>query len=171
MLVNVQVFMLVNVQHCVPGDVYCFCGAYYSPVHPSNPTAAPQIPTSPLKSPCPPLCLPHCSSPQHRTHCIHPPHILYTHTTHGNIHTPHTLYTHTTHGNIHFRGAGVPVLVEAESLRPHLDVLLQEADYVVTSTGFPTVGGILCGVCTVWSMGGYCVVNGCVLCSVWVCTV
>lgn len=33
---------------------------------------------------------------------------------------------------------GVPILVEAERLRPGLDELLQEADFVVTSTHFPT---------------------------------
>lgn len=46
-------------------------------------------------------------------------------------------HVHSIHGT--HRQVGVPVLVEAESLRPSLDVLLQEADYVVTSTGFPTV--------------------------------
>ena len=35
------------------------------------------------------------------------------------------------------RARGVKVLVEAERLRPGLDKLLQEADFVVTSTGFP----------------------------------
>jgi sugar/nucleoside kinase (ribokinase family) len=34
--------------------------------------------------------------------------------------------------------AGVPCLVEAERLRPGLDALLQFADVVVTSTGFPS---------------------------------
>lgn len=33
----------------------------------------------------------------------------------------------------------VPVLVEAERLRPTLEVLLQEADYVCTSAHFPQV--------------------------------
>ena len=33
----------------------------------------------------------------------------------------------------------VPVLVEAERLRPALEVLLQEADYVCTSAHFPQV--------------------------------
>lgn len=37
------------------------------------------------------------------------------------------------------RAAGVPVLVEAESLRPGLDGLLLEADFVVASTNFPSV--------------------------------
>lgn len=36
----------------------------------------------------------------------------------------------------------VPVLVEAERLRPTLEVLLQKADYVCTSAHFPQV--ILC---------------------------
>ena len=35
------------------------------------------------------------------------------------------------------RAKGIRVLVEAERLRPGLDKLLAEADYVVTSTGFP----------------------------------
>lgn len=35
------------------------------------------------------------------------------------------------------RKRGIPILVEGERLRPGLDELLQEADYVVTSTGFP----------------------------------
>ncbi|KAF5842011.1 Ribokinase-like protein [Dunaliella salina] len=35
------------------------------------------------------------------------------------------------------RAAGVPVLVEGERLRPGLDELLVEADYVVTSANFP----------------------------------
>ena len=35
------------------------------------------------------------------------------------------------------RAVGVPVLVEAERLRPNVEVLLQEADYVVTSAHFP----------------------------------
>lgn len=35
------------------------------------------------------------------------------------------------------RDAGVPVLVEAERLRPGLDALLAQADYVVTSAHFP----------------------------------
>ncbi|MEW5310538.1 MAG: hypothetical protein WDW38_002327 [Sanguina aurantia] len=35
------------------------------------------------------------------------------------------------------RGAGIPVLVEAERLRPNLELLLAEADYVVTSANFP----------------------------------
>jgi hypothetical protein len=38
------------------------------------------------------------------------------------------------------RAAGVAVLVEAERLRPGLQDLLQEADYVVTSAHFPQVG-------------------------------
>jgi sugar/nucleoside kinase (ribokinase family) len=38
------------------------------------------------------------------------------------------------------RAAGVPVLVEGERLRPGLDALLAEADYVVTSAHFPQVG-------------------------------
>jgi hypothetical protein len=38
------------------------------------------------------------------------------------------------------RGRGVPVLVEGERLRPGLDELLKEADYVVTSAHFPQVG-------------------------------
>ena len=37
------------------------------------------------------------------------------------------------------REAGVPVLVEAERLRPGLDLLLGNADYVVTSAHFPKV--------------------------------
>ncbi|GAX78658.1 hypothetical protein CEUSTIGMA_g6096.t1 [Chlamydomonas eustigma] len=36
------------------------------------------------------------------------------------------------------RSAGVPILVEAERLRPGLEQLLSMADYVVTSTQFPT---------------------------------
>ena len=36
---------------------------------------------------------------------------------------------------------GLPVLVEAERLRPGLELLLAEADYVVTSAHFPQVGG------------------------------
>lgn len=36
-------------------------------------------------------------------------------------------------------GAGIPVLVEAERLRPGLQDLLAEADYVVTSAHFPQV--------------------------------
>jgi hypothetical protein len=35
------------------------------------------------------------------------------------------------------RALHVPVLVEAERLRPGLEVLLQLADYVVTSANFP----------------------------------
>lgn len=35
------------------------------------------------------------------------------------------------------RRVGVPVLVEAERLRPRLEFLLAEADYVVTSSHFP----------------------------------
>lgn len=35
--------------------------------------------------------------------------------------------------------AGVPVLVEAERLRPHLEELLAEADFVTTSAKFPQV--------------------------------
>lgn len=37
------------------------------------------------------------------------------------------------------RARGVPVLVEAERLRPSLEALLAEADYVVTSAHFPQV--------------------------------
>lgn len=37
------------------------------------------------------------------------------------------------------RAAGVPVLVEGERLRPGLQELLAEADYVVTSAHFPQV--------------------------------
>ena len=37
------------------------------------------------------------------------------------------------------RQQGVPVLVEAERLRPNLEMLLGEADYVCTSTHFPQV--------------------------------
>lgn len=37
------------------------------------------------------------------------------------------------------RKQGVPVLVEAERLRPNLEVLLGEADYVCTSAHFPEV--------------------------------
>lgn len=37
------------------------------------------------------------------------------------------------------RQQGVPVLVEAERLRPNLEVLLREADYVCTSAHFPQV--------------------------------
>lgn len=36
------------------------------------------------------------------------------------------------------RARGVPVLVEAERLRDQLDELLMLADFVVTSTGFPS---------------------------------
>ncbi|GAB4822038.1 hypothetical protein N2152v2_009084 [Parachlorella kessleri] len=35
------------------------------------------------------------------------------------------------------KAAGVPILVEGERLRPHIEELLQYADYVVTSTHFP----------------------------------
>jgi hypothetical protein len=35
------------------------------------------------------------------------------------------------------RAAGVPVVVEAERLRPRLEFLLAEADYLVTSSHFP----------------------------------
>ena len=38
------------------------------------------------------------------------------------------------------RQRGIPVLVEAERLRPTLETLLQEADYVCTSAHFPQVG-------------------------------
>lgn len=41
------------------------------------------------------------------------------------------------------RQQGVPVLVEAERLRPNLEVLLGEADYVCTSAHFPQVCHIL----------------------------
>ena len=37
------------------------------------------------------------------------------------------------------RKRGIPVLVEAERLRPTLEVLLQQADYVCTSAHFPQV--------------------------------
>jgi sugar/nucleoside kinase (ribokinase family) len=37
------------------------------------------------------------------------------------------------------RAAGIPVLVEAERLRPGLNELLSQADYVVTSARFPQV--------------------------------
>ena len=37
------------------------------------------------------------------------------------------------------RSAGVPVLVEAERLRPSLEQLLAEADFVCTSAHFPQV--------------------------------
>ena len=37
------------------------------------------------------------------------------------------------------RSRGVPVLVEAERVRPGLDELLQEADFICTSTAFPEV--------------------------------
>ncbi len=37
------------------------------------------------------------------------------------------------------RKRGIPVLVEAERLRPTLEALLQEADYVCTSAHFPQV--------------------------------
>ena len=37
------------------------------------------------------------------------------------------------------RQQGVPVLVEAERLRPNLEALLGEADYVCTSAHFPQV--------------------------------
>ena len=37
------------------------------------------------------------------------------------------------------RQSGVPVLVEAERLRPNLEVLLREADYICTSAHFPQV--------------------------------
>ena len=36
--------------------------------------------------------------------------------------------------------SGIPVLVEAERLRPHLETLLEEANYVTTSAKFPQVG-------------------------------
>jgi hypothetical protein len=42
------------------------------------------------------------------------------------------------------RAAGVAVLVEGERLRPGLQDLLQEADFVVTSAHFPQVGGSAC---------------------------
>jgi hypothetical protein len=35
------------------------------------------------------------------------------------------------------RAAGIPILVEAERLRPDLDMLMAEADFLVTSTNFP----------------------------------
>ena len=41
------------------------------------------------------------------------------------------------------RQKGVPVLVEAERLRPHLEDLLQEANYVCTSAHFPQVSTCL----------------------------
>lgn len=41
------------------------------------------------------------------------------------------------------RAAGVPVLVEGERLRPGLDALLAEADFVVTSAHFPQARGPL----------------------------
>lgn len=41
------------------------------------------------------------------------------------------------------RQQGVPVLVEAERLRPDLEVLLGEADYVCTSAHFPQVCYVL----------------------------
>ncbi len=37
------------------------------------------------------------------------------------------------------RKRGIPILVEAERLRPTLEALLQEADYVCTSAHFPQV--------------------------------
>ena len=37
------------------------------------------------------------------------------------------------------RSRGIPVLVEAERLRPGLEALLQEADYICTSAHFPKV--------------------------------
>jgi hypothetical protein len=40
------------------------------------------------------------------------------------------------------RRRGVAVLVEGERLRPGLDLLLGEADYVVTSAHFPQVGSV-----------------------------
>jgi sugar/nucleoside kinase (ribokinase family) len=43
------------------------------------------------------------------------------------------------------RARGVPVLVEGERLRPGLEALLAEADYVVTSAHFPQVRGALSG--------------------------
>lgn len=42
------------------------------------------------------------------------------------------------------RAAGVPVLVEGERLRPGLQDLLAEADYVVTSAHFPQVRACVC---------------------------
>lgn len=42
------------------------------------------------------------------------------------------------------REAGVPVLVEGERLRPGLQDLLAEADYVVTSAHFPQVCPQVC---------------------------
>lgn len=38
------------------------------------------------------------------------------------------------------RSRGIAVLVEAERLRPGLEELLQEADYICTSAHFPAVG-------------------------------
>ena len=35
------------------------------------------------------------------------------------------------------RAAGIPILVEAERLRPDLDVLMAQADFIVTSNNFP----------------------------------
>jgi hypothetical protein len=35
------------------------------------------------------------------------------------------------------RAAGIPILVEAERLRPDLDMLMAEADFLVTSSNFP----------------------------------
>ena len=35
------------------------------------------------------------------------------------------------------RKAGIPILVEAERLRPNLELLMAEADYIVMSANFP----------------------------------
>lgn len=35
------------------------------------------------------------------------------------------------------KAAGIPILVEAERLRPDLDMLMAEADFIVTSSHFP----------------------------------
>ena len=35
------------------------------------------------------------------------------------------------------RATGIPILVEAERLRPDLDVLMAQADFIVTSNNFP----------------------------------
>lgn len=58
---------------------------------------------------------------------------------------------------MHSRQAGVPVLVEAERLRPGLEGLLALADYVVTSAHFPQV----CNVSTLFRVPSTSTVQSC----------
>ena len=50
------------------------------------------------------------------------------------------------------RARGIPVLVEAERLRPGLNELLAQADLVVTSASFPQAR-------TAWLVQGHCMRN------------